>query len=331
MDIKHIVLHTLQTDQNKLIFSDATLEITAEKPFKQMERKLAACFKSNNAKPSTFASTSEVKALLDGYVPSEPAFLELSQNLAQRLFDIKHTNGLYTSSTLLVAELVYHDVRYLVGVDSGLKKGMRLTTREENAGMVNDLEEYSMLFSPAISSKDFVFLYDVLNKQLITIESPVKSDMETYNVLSTLFLEATSSYSYRQGMKLLDDISKDVMETFALDPLVYKPKLKSYIYDQVQDEGVLDVKEMVETVLTAHPQAMMKMQHECEKVELSELSNIANQFNKADQMQKFVTDLGIEIYIPLDYVQNTNVFELEMEADALGTITIKNIAGIISR
>lgn len=331
MNIKQVIMHTLHTDENKCILSDVCLPVTSEKPFKQIERKITSVFKSNNSRVSTFASTSNVLALLEGYLNNEQSFLDISKELATLLFHHKYQNGLYTSSTFIIAEVVMDERRYIVGIDTTLKKAMRLCIRDEEGEIINDLEEYSQLFSPAISSKDFVFTYDLLNKELRTIESAQAQEKETYNILSTVFLEAVSEYSYRQGMKMLNYITDKVVEEYDLDPLKVKPKIKQYVFEHVQDEEVMDVVKMADEVLEDYPLARHQMILECEKVELGTLKNITNQFSKSDQMQKFVTDIGIEIYVPLDYINNKNVIDIDITEEDLGTITIKNIASILSK
>ncbi len=327
MEIKHIIIHTLQTDQNKCLLSDIELEVNTTKPFKCVESKVRNVFKSDNLKGSKFNENSEVKALCLAYLEDKD-FINLSKKLASKLFDIKFTNGLYSSSTLIISEVIFDERRYLVAVDSNLKSAMRLAIQDSDDNQLNALEEYSMLFSRAISAKDFVFMYDLLNDDLLTIEAPIKNDQEVYNVLTTLFLEAKSSYSYRQAMKALMDFSNEVIDEYDLDAISIKPQLKAKVYEQIDEE--VNVSEVIEEVFT-HPQAKMKMHHECERIDLKTVEKHSDNVNKTFQTQRFVTDLGIEIVVPLDYLNNSNVFEMEITKDELGTITIKNIANILTK
>lgn len=331
MNIKQVVMHTLHTDENKSILSDQCLEISDRKSFKMIDRKVASVFKSNNRKVSTFQSTSNVKTLMDEYKENKHDFLKMSQELATLLFHVKHQNGIYNSSIFIVCDLHFEERHYIVGIDSTLKHAMRLCVREEEGQIINDIEEYKQLFSSAISSKDFVFLYDLNNKELTTIESALQGEKETYNVVSTLFLDAHSEYSYRQGVKMLNTISDSVIEEYDLNPLEVKVKVKQLLYEELKEEEKVEIEAIVSTVFEQYPLAKQKVLLECEKVELTSLTNESKVFSKSDQMQKFVTDLGIEIYVPLDYVGNKNVIELDLHEDELGTITIKNISSVLSK
>lgn len=331
MNIKQVVMHTLHTDENKSILSDQCLEISDRKSFKMIDRKVASVFKSNNRKVSTFQETSNVKKMMNDFKDKKQNFLEMSQELATLLFHVKHQNGIYNSSIFIVCELIFEERHYLVGIDSTLKHAMRLCIREEEGQIINDIEEYKQLFSSAISSKDFVFLYDLTNKELTTIESALQGEKETYNIVSTLFLDAHSEYSYRQGVKMLHAISDQVIEEYDLNPLEVRVKVKQLLYEELKEEEKVEIETVVSTVFEKYPLAKQKMLIECEKVELSNLTNESKTFSKSDQMQKFVTDLGIEIYVPLDYVGNKNVIDIDLGEDELGTITIKNISSIQSK
>ncbi|MGL5541258.1 MAG: nucleoid-associated protein [Erysipelotrichaceae bacterium] len=331
MEIKKIVLHQILCDQNKSILSDHLLEVSAEKSFMQIERKLIASFASNNRKKSRFASQSVVKEFLLAYHGQNIEFMELSTQLAKRLLDVKYTNGLFQPSAFVFAEVVMDDIRYLLGMDSGLKKAMRLSMVEEEGTTRNMLEEYQQLFSPSLSQRDFIFCYDVLNDELTTIEAPVRQEKETYNILSTLFLEAVSEHSFKQGMKLLEQMSNEVIETYELNPLEIRPKLKSFVYEQVKEEGKVEMNALAETVFEDHFAAKQKLLLACEQASMSELDALSQNFSKAEGMVKFVTDLGIEVSVPLEYVHNKKVFDLQISEDELGTITISNIATVITK
>lgn len=330
MQIEHIISHVLDTISNNYIPADALTNIDNEHINEFVSNKLIKTFSTNLRKTSFFQEESRCLAEVKSYLDHSISFIELSQHYAKRLFDLKMEIGIYEITSLLIAQVVYEQRRYLIGIDQGIKNGITyyVDFQSENK---NELIEQAIL-SPNLLKNDFVFCIELSDFELHVIEQKREIQSMSCEILTQKFLQATAKPSYDEAYKAIETISKQMVEKYEMDPIEILPKVKKQIKTSFEAQEVIETDEIAHTIFEKVPLAVADFKSEVEKAGISKKIQTENcKMKKTMKTQKIVTDTKVEITFPVEMMDNPNLFEIRHQSDGMISITLKNITSIQNR
>ena len=123
--------------------------------------------------------------------------------------------------------------------------------------------------------------------------------------------------------------SEAVSEKYDLDEVEIVPKMKSMLVDSASMQQSLSVDDVAQ-VLFSSPLAQADFKEEIKKQGIPE--KIEMEYVKpAEKVQKIKTDKGIEIIIPVDYMNSKEYVEFRNHPDGTISIQLKNITHITSK
>lgn len=322
MEIIKFINHILDTESDVFVPSDVELDNINEDIQPMIEKKINQIFKSNSRKPSTFQN-STIEQIIFSYKTQEIDFIECSQRIAKIIFDKKREYNLFHNSDFMFIEVKVNDVRYLVGIDNvNIKKVTHFNTTEDNK-IKNDLIFYKTCMNDRITKKDRVFIIEYSNSNLQIIETRHYG----YNVFEEI-LQSISKPSVNESIEILSSTVTGLTQKYQLDDMKTSTTLKTIIKEGIENDQRIETETIANLVFDTNSVAKEEFKYDIEKEGLPKVILTDNiKPKKSDKTQKFKTDNGIEITIPIDMINNKDI-EFITEPDGKISIRLKNIQEI---
>lgn len=327
MKIEKMILHILDTESSVFAASDLLIEEMNEDIEPLITSKLKKVFKSINKKQAFFHE-SEIEKMIQEYKLSQKDFVQLSQEIAQVIFDEKRKYNLFESSDFILAQVIFDDVRYLVGIDNGNSSGLTHRVASVEYQIMNDLILYKTLFSSNITKRDHIFIIEYANSNVQLIETAIPRGIDKLYLFQEI-LNCTTKPSYQESVEVMSTAVEKIVLNHDLDELQMSTRLKMAIKESVEEEKALEVSAVAESVFYDQPLLQKEFEEDVKGQGIEELVDAEQiRISKKEKTQKIKTDNGIEITIPVDYIESKEFIEFVNEADGKISIRIKNVESI---
>ena len=322
MEIKQMITHSLDTFNNMFIASEALIELNEDvNPF--VESKLRKILHSQNRKEAYF-QRSKVEELILKYRVQEMDFVTCSSEIAQYIFEEKRKYNVFTQSLFMFCEVLDEDIRYLIGMDNCSVQGLTYAADTEGEYLINQIALKKNLFSPNILKNDRIFIFDTTNSELMLIEQPYTTETQSINLLEHI-LGCKANPSYKESVEVMSDCAEMIANKYDVDELEVMPKLKNVLQDCVKEKAVV-LEEVANAVFTANPLAQQDFKEEVKKAGIKENFSAENvRISKKQKTEKIRTDHGIEISIPVEFMEGHEYFEIIHEPSGSISIQLRNI------
>ena len=329
MQIEHIILQMLNTNQNVLLCAKEELEMSQETIETFVETKLKKVFSSNLRKAAQFYPESAAKKQLEAYNKKECSFIELTDWFGNRLFEIKQQYDCYEESALLIAEVVHEERRYLVLLDQMYRFAMTCYVDFE-------IERNTLLEKPTLSNNvlkgDVACIIELSDLSLSIIEEPRIIQGSSTLLYLTQLLSGTSTPSFEESRKVIETIGKKMSEQYEMDSLKVTSKMKQMMKEAVESNEQIDVEEIAHQVFQTVPYAKDVFVSEVKQAGIaSAISTEYAHLPKSGKVTKLTTDQQIEVILPVEFMNESNCFEMIHHDDDTYSILIKNIKHLKSR
>ena len=140
--------------------------------------------------------------------------------------------------------------------------------------------------------------------------------------------------SYKKPI-ILCGISTDVSSIIVKSVYEEVPqKLMEYrqtVSEIVQEKGTLDVEEFSQVFFADNEKAMEQCMEKAREEKLTErpISISKKMERQLNKKQKIVTESGIEIIVPIEFLQNNDVFEYVQDETGKVSIIIKDVGSVL--
>lgn len=322
MEIKQLITHSLDTFTNLFMPSEVLYEPN-EDVLPIIESKLRKILHSQNRKEAYFQH-SPIEQFILKYRVQEMDFVTCSSEIAQYIFNEKRKYNVFTNSLFLFCEILEEDIRYLIGIDNCSVQGVTYYTNTEGEYLVNEIQLKNNMFSSNILKNDRIFIFDTTNSELMLIEQPYATETQSIYLFEHI-LGCIANPSYKESVQVMNNCAEMIANKYEVDELEVIPKLKTALKDCVEEKAVV-LDEVASAVFTAHPQAQQEFKEEVKKAGVKENFVVENvRMSKQEKTEKIRTDHGIEISIPVEFMQSHEYFEIIHEASGSISIQLKNI------
>lgn len=330
--IDKVILHIMEPERNNLILSDAGIEEVELEVEKMLHSKMNKGFQSTSKKACFFKENSAVKTLIEQYKNEELGFEELSRKIAVLIFDTKMKYGQYASSDLIISEVVYDSRRYLFVLDNGFHEGITHNVAQSEDQLCSTLLSYKTLVSNNFVSADKAFFIELSDLSVYTVEKKVEIEANKVNFYAQLVLGCTAAPSYKETFTSLQQVSEEMVEKFELNEVEIIPKMKQIVKENVESNTPVSVEEIATMLFPEKEHIKSTFEEELRKKGIEkEIAVEYTKQTKAEKVQKIKTDKGIEISIPVDYMNTKDYVEFINNPDGTISIQLKNIIHITSK
>lgn len=323
--IQRMITHILNPSENLMILSDSCMEDVEEAIQKALESKMDKIFTSTRRRKASFLSDSPVLSMLEKYKENTCTFEELSSYIARRIFDKKVQAGRYENFDFIMAEGTYDERRYIIGFENIYHEGITHVIQQQDAHSQNQIVAAKAMINASLSKKETAFTIEVSDGEVYLIE-------ENVDLYETDILQCTSTLSYEQGVKALAVTCSELAEKYDLDEMTIVPKMKQMVKERVEQQEDIKLDEIADVLFDEKPQIHREFSDELQRRGFTQdISAEHMRPMKAQSVQKLKTDSGIEIIIPVDYMNSKDYVEFSNAADGTISIRLKNINKIISK
>lgn len=327
MEICKCILHIMDTERNLFVPSDMEIDQLNDEVTPLIESKLRKVMNSSNKKQAEFQESNIEKWLFE-YKTNEIDFKDCSIKIANYIFEEKRKYNIFHTSDFLFAEIKHDDVRYLIGIDNVNSPKLTHVTQSNDEFIKNDILLYKTIFSSNIMKEDRIFIVEYSNSSLQLIENPYVFQTNKIYVLQNI-LNCTAKPSYSETVTALTEHVENLTHKYNLDEIKTTTALKTMIKDSVLEENKINTEEIADVVFESNMLAKNEFKDEIKKSGISECLMVENvKPSKKEKTQKIKTDNGIEITIPVDFMNEREFVEFVTESDGRLTIQLKNIQSI---
>ena len=219
MQIEHITTHLLDPSAKTFLPGTAETDLSASYAYEFVSAKLDKLFSANQRHAGAFSETAWLPQKIRLYQDQQMAFGELSAQIADRLYETKISCGILEPTSLIIAQLVREERRYLCVLDQGYRKAVSCYLKTENE---NEFLQQQVL-SSSLLKQDFAFTVELSDLSLHIIEEQRTLHGERMYVLSKHFLDASAKASYRESSKEIERVTKALSEKYEMDPIEAVP------------------------------------------------------------------------------------------------------------
>lgn len=319
--LKELVIHQFRPDDTELFLAEQPLTLTP-KIDDYFSKKLTKVF-SDEAKRGQFTEDNPFMDLLtDDFLESSVAISKLWRE------------EFVISDNQKVNDLVF--IRFD-------KDGMpylaflRLTLREQFVHRKEQTDSPLRISQDNLPSPnqtpDEALVINLKTKQYYLIEKRIKHNGSFANYFSENLLQVIPDQSVKKSIKVLEQTAQKVAESFNQDDFAFEAKVKSAIFQSLEDENLSPEKladQLFEDNLTARLSFVDQVKESLPKPIVLDDIDYSRQAKKRDS-QKLSLSNGIELIVPHHVYEDAESVEFIQNNDGTYSILIKNIQDIESK
>ncbi|MEG2684872.1 MAG: hypothetical protein RR929_02290, partial [Erysipelotrichaceae bacterium] len=172
-----------------------------------------------------------------------------------------------------------------------------------------------------------VMMINAYSKELSIIENPVEIDAQSCNFLCQCVFQISFPPSYDESVQTIQKISDNLIEKYNLDETELKPKVKQVIKDCVEsNDAEIVVDHVANTLFPTNTTIKEDFVYQMNEKGIDKpIQAINAKITSKESVQKFRTDSGIEISIPVDTLYDKEKVEIIHQADGMISIKLKQI------
>lgn len=332
VEIEKIILHVLDCEHNTCIPSTSCMQELHPEIEKMILSKVDKVFRSSLRKNGNLHKSHIFTSWLDSYKQQALSFEDLSCQLAQYLFDKKMQYAQYQSSDCMIAIIMKEGRRYLFVLDNSYIQGITHHLKQNEVGIVNEIITHQTLLSSNLLSKDRAFVIELSDYSLLCVEQKVEIEGSKQYFIGDIVLQSKIAPSYKESVSNISKITEAMSDKYDLDEVEIIPKMKSIIVDNVEQQKPISVDEIASILFENRPLIQDDFKEEIRKQGIPEQIDVEHvKTTRSQKVQKIKTDKGIEVIIPIDYMNSKEFVEFKNQPDGTISIQLKNITHITSK
>lgn len=321
------VIHTFNRYSDTPEFSTHEIDHDEELTFEILKRNIEKLHASNEMKWASFKDNAPVGQLMEILDSDLNMFMETTRKIGSIIQDQLCRNAEALPSCNIAFVLFEMDeVMYFTALKFNHKDFLVKGVEATRDGGVAILQKSNDLYLTPKAKLDEGFIIHLKYLDIALLEKKYVIRGEKTELLSELILLANSSMSEKEKLTAFNTISKRIQDKFVGEDLQQRAAIKQAIADTIIETGKLDIGMALDLayedgneIKGIYKEALKKAGLEKGEIKVEDA-----QARKFDS-QKIVTDSGIELKIPVEYMNDSARVELTPNADGSIDITIKSV------
>ena len=364
MRVSHAILHAFDFESGTSYPSDRELDLGSRPVKSYVQRHMRKIASSAESRHGTFAEDSSFGAALAEYFAGRVGFVELSQQLAQFMWEQLRMCDDLVECDLLVCD--FTDTKDMRARAAVLADGVVAAAVSDDPAAVGSEDLSQRLFGMAVLPRRQAFVHDLGNdvtgaaandilSQDATLPNPSQKvdsyllvDLATaaidfrdkpraiggreVEIIPERLLQCSSQASSRELVEAVEDIVEGVAEEHGLNAACAVAHAKACVAATAERDESFSPEEVGRQVFEGQPEVQEHYERVAHERKLPEevpvRRGVANRLAKS---HKIKTDTGIEITFPSEYAADSNYIEFTADADGNVSILIKNVGRIENR
>ncbi len=326
------VIHVLDANFETPICSSFEIDADDSTTITFIEHALESILDSKNMQWSSFSEDSSLKRILEALSEDMSLFIQVSKDLSYELFSLIKDNPDIPSGDMIFALFQMEEAYYLAGMKYNFKTMLTRKIEPIRDGQSISIIKDASLFATNRHKSDEGFIVHLMHLDIALLDKKYEINGEKEFYLKEHFLKCRSKFSEKEKLDIFNKVTKNIEQKYIGDDLEKKAKIKKAVVDAVVEDGILSVEKALETafeetdeVKAIYKEALSKAGIENEKIEISETA-----LKRKFEIQKIITESGIEVKIPVNYYGDASKLEFIANTDGTVSLVIKNIGNIQS-
>ena len=167
-------------------------------------------------------------------------------------------------------------------------------------------------------------------KQILLKEKKYEIDGEKEYYLSKYFLKSQDKLSDKEKVDIINKASKKIVKDYYDGDVKKMAEIKTAIVESIEETDSIDIDHITSKAFNNNLELKEIYSEELQNKGLTEKAIEVNEnvIKKISRTQRLVTDDGIEIKIPINYLTSQDKVEFINNADGTISILLKNIRDI---
>ncbi|MBV7389262.1 nucleoid-associated protein [Enterococcus sp. ALS3] len=333
MDIylKKAILHIVDRSSGDPLISQQELDLSKEYVRDYLTRKILK-ISSPQTKTGVLAEDSRFAMIAKD---TTDHFVANSEKLLQLWYDAYKESEEAPSCDILLALYEEDTEMYLALLKINYNQGYTHLVEADETGMKNELILHQALLSNKTQKADEAITVNLakLNYELIEKKYVFSGEKQFY--FSTKVIESVPVPSLEENVKVIKRAAEKIGSKFENPKHDLVADVKEAIYEQVEETGQINPKEVSQKVFKENISAQMAFEAEiAEKGVESSVSLVKEAkaiTEKKYGKQKLKLSNGIELIVPLEVYRNPDLIEFVNQPDGTISVMIKNVDEVINR
>lgn len=326
--IHKAIVHILDMSITSPILSEIPLEIDDD-TFEYIAKQITKIAFLPSNKKYTLSNNSENCELLMTF--DKDNFEKVTQALSKNIFEIMQRCTGINSADLL----------YCLYETEGVKKlcMLKLDHKDSYIHKIDELDDKRIVrvvkyksTLPSISQKsDESFIYEIDNNTLFINEKRHEVEEEKTTIFSNFIFNLPFTLSPKDTYDTIEKVSKKMVKEYFDNDIEKKINIKKEIVDSFNTKGTVDLSKITDTVFEADSVVKERYNEElkCSGIKEETVKLDYKLDKKINKKQRIKTEEGIEILIPVEYLDDTDKISFNTNEDGTVNIVMKSLNNVV--
>lgn len=323
------ILHTIYKNNDFPIVSQEEIDNDDEISYNLFISYIEKILKSNKLKWSDFKEEKDFEYILEALSDDPSIFVEATQDFVGLIHEkIKKYIQYIPSFDLVCTFFEMNNLFYFAALKINHKNMYTRLYDIDNSKNINKILLKNDLYLSPKSSFDEGFIVELKTMRIALIDKMYVIEGEKQGFFADLVLNLNTRMSEKEKLDSFNKININLQDKFIGDDLEQRANIKKAISDTLVETGRLDVDVAIEKafedgqeIKKIYKEAMNTAKLLNEKIEVDD-----SVIRKKIDVQKIITNTGIELSIPVRYYEDSDKVEIITNEDGSLTFIIKNVS-----
>lgn len=326
MDIRTAILHSLDFNLEAPLFSQVELEVTQYlKDY--LDKRIQRLEKGDSSRRSKTTKINEIPCEEMVNWSDWQKFWQFSVSLANRIYEYRKMNGAQSGDLLCALIESGTHLFFYVGMLDYRTTLVHHMQQSEQTQL--ELLEHAATLPSSSSAISFEFLTDLMENDTCLNEKKEKG----FSPLSEVLLSEAFELTPKEKIKVAQKIIQEIQPDHDVKELNRKVEFKKKVAEELRDKEEVNLESILEEIYVDDPSMLFDAKEKLQDRGLSEgkMKVVSSPYDSKLRRQKLVTDNGISLTLPLDYMVDPNRIEIITGSDGRISIILKNINHIYDK
>lgn len=281
----------------------------------------------NSSQHGKFKLTSKVYAQLKEY--DSECFKELTKSIANTWFGAYVETQRFLDMNLLFAEFIDEETKYFAAMQFRNKTGFMRSITKEGGVVTNEILTNTAIMPSTSQSMEEFFIVNLEEYTIQLKENKRYLDASEELLISDQILYCDIELSMKDSLDKIHQIVEKVSEELEEDVLDNSLKVKRFVKSCVETDKKLEIEDIAPVVFPEDVEFAKKFEDLTYEAKLPRMISLAQKTPPTLRKHKIKTDMGIEISIPVDYVDSEDTLVVHTNEDGTVSVSLNHIGKII--
>ena len=323
IQIEKAILHVLDKNSSMPIFSGNLVNLDDDAIYNFISMNLKKMYDDNATKTGVLNETNDFFKYIEQI---NEKFVEVSKEIADKLYGIMNNQDSIPSADLLVTVATINGVRFLGIIKLNYKEGFTHFVDYTAETTSNKIIKHKVIFATEGQKTDEGVLVDLESLKLKITEKEYLIDGDKINYFSEIFLKCKPEISKNEAIKIVNKVAKEINKKYFDSDFTKDVKVKETIHDEIQETSKINICKIAEKAFENNKEIQQEYVEEVKKAGVKEeIVFIGEEPEKKFSKHKLKTDNGIELSVPTEIYKDKNAIEFINNPDGTISILITNV------